>query len=137
MVTVTRAQPAERAVRGLAGKPGFAALAKSKVYLKVAGKDAEKAFFLAPLAEVTSLWKRGDYDSWKDAVQDARNLALDARRFGKSHAAAARQAPGRRPGARREGDGERSDLEARPEGAAVAHPDRPPAHRQRGASEPG
>jgi inorganic triphosphatase YgiF len=50
---------------------------------------AEKKFFLAHLAEITRLWKRGEYDSWKDAVQDAKSLVKDAKRFGKTHEASA------------------------------------------------
>lgn len=71
-----------KAVAGLAAKPGFAALAKSKAYLKMAGKDAEKNFFLAHLAEIQGMWKRGDYDNWKDALQDATGLVKDAKKLG-------------------------------------------------------
>lgn len=73
-----------KAVRGLADKPGLEALAKNKAFLKVSGKDAEKAFFASHLAESVRMWKRGEYDNFKDALTDAKGLVKDALALGEA-----------------------------------------------------
>lgn len=78
-----------KVVSGLAAKPGFAALAKNKAYLEVAGKDAPRNFFVAHLADATRMWKRGEYDHWKDAVQDAKGLVKEAAPLGAQSRASA------------------------------------------------
>lgn len=78
-------------VRKLAKKPGLEALAKNKKFLAMTGPGAELARFEAELEDAARMWKRDEYDNYKDAIVDAKQLHKDAGKHGAKQVAAAKK----------------------------------------------
>lgn len=78
-------------VRGLAKKPGLEALAKNKKFIAMTGPGAELARFESELKDAMRMWKRDEYDNYKDAIEDAKQLHKGAAKHGTKQVAAAKK----------------------------------------------